>query len=734
MVHDVALSPDGKLVASSSMRVWETATGTLIQEINTQFVHTKVEFSSDGKHLISLSLEPAVRVWDLATGILIKEMKGKPGTWSSYVRFPARFSITDNRSIQKTCHGGDQSISSLAVSSNGKLIAFSVQGRIQIRNPLSGALYKEILCPYKWSYYRGVPVVEFSPDGAILVASKRGRPPLFWSCETWELLSITEDPDGTSIFPPNGDILIAKSDWQHVSIVRYDTKSGNIIECAKFMRHWDDEMGNFRCSDDGTLIAVIADRRSDCHQPGLSNYNVWNIGTGKLLVKLNVHNRKPYEVKFSTDNTKIVSASYDGTIRLWDLEPDFLFDEGSSFDEESYKVQRIVRGSSNQTQFTIIESQSASWDLKIGLNQALLVCRDHSSAAVFSPDRSIFICRASSPAGNHYHWQVVNTVTEDIIHQVPSFDNHEPMLMDISANNSVLATVFQDDSKPAWTSAESDPYNLGFSEVNYRCLINFFTFPTGQQKAFRSLAPSNLKLSPDGRLVALAFVERHLPHFPHTVTVLEIRDVTTWNLVKSQNEISGVHDTMTWSSGGHIIVIAGSYHSDGYDGIQLWDLTSDRIVPLSETGHARAIVFSPDDRYCVIDLNEGLIQMHDLTSMTKSERPGLPSKLFEVDPRRHFERFQDDWYLVKFDWCFSEDGKVIETDLGRIDLQSLTGKVEPWPNSSLFFDGDWVVRGVEKVLRLPAAEDINCVTTIGDMLLVVYMSKRLELLDFRARE
>lgn len=74
--EDICLSPDGKLVASSTVRVWETATGTLLKTFDTSRRRKLVKFSLDGKHFICLLQNATLRVWNVATRLMVKEIKG----------------------------------------------------------------------------------------------------------------------------------------------------------------------------------------------------------------------------------------------------------------------------------------------------------------------------------------------------------------------------------------------------------------------------------------------------------------------------------------------------------------------------------------------------------------------------------------------------------------------------------------------------------------------------------
>jgi len=80
-VYSVAISPDGKTLASGSydntVRLWEVATGKALQTLQG---HTNcvcsVAFSPDGKTLASGSYDNTVRLWEVATGKALQTLQG----------------------------------------------------------------------------------------------------------------------------------------------------------------------------------------------------------------------------------------------------------------------------------------------------------------------------------------------------------------------------------------------------------------------------------------------------------------------------------------------------------------------------------------------------------------------------------------------------------------------------------------------------------------------------------
>jgi WD40 repeat protein len=75
----LAFSPDGRMLASlgRTIRVWDTATGRLVREIEHNSVEpSALAFSPDGRRLVSAGAsDPALRVWDVAGEKLAFEIR-----------------------------------------------------------------------------------------------------------------------------------------------------------------------------------------------------------------------------------------------------------------------------------------------------------------------------------------------------------------------------------------------------------------------------------------------------------------------------------------------------------------------------------------------------------------------------------------------------------------------------------------------------------------------------------
>ncbi|KAL3441572.1 hypothetical protein BJX65DRAFT_245042 [Aspergillus insuetus] len=75
-VHDVAVSPDGKLIATASadrtVKVWDSVTAAVVLTLegHRDWV-TAVIFSWDSRMVVSASFDQTIRLWDVRTGVLI---------------------------------------------------------------------------------------------------------------------------------------------------------------------------------------------------------------------------------------------------------------------------------------------------------------------------------------------------------------------------------------------------------------------------------------------------------------------------------------------------------------------------------------------------------------------------------------------------------------------------------------------------------------------------------------
>jgi WD40 repeat protein len=114
---------------------------------------------------------------------------------------------------------------------------------------------------------------------------------------------------------------------------------------------------------------------------------VWDLNTGRLLKTLKGHSSRVNSVAISSDNSKIVSGSYDKTIKVWDLNTGRLLKtlKGHSSRVNSVAISsdnsKIVSGSGAFLVDRLVGSRDNTirvWDLNTG--RLLKTLKGHSEA------------------------------------------------------------------------------------------------------------------------------------------------------------------------------------------------------------------------------------------------------------------------------------------------------------------------------------------------------------------
>jgi WD40 repeat protein len=261
----VDLSPDGKRLVSAAgkvLRVWDALTGKKLREgeIDGEYIHY-VRFAEGGRTIVCASGTGEVHHL-LDAGTLKK-------------RGSFRLTSTDGNVYTR-----------VAVSADGKIVGLSLGGSVTFWDVGAGKLMGKVLLDTK----EGVRCMAFAPDGRTIAVAADGR-------------------------------------WVRLC----DVKRGK--EVRKWMS--DEQMAPAHCmafSPDGTLLAV-----------GFLRYNVvrvWDIAKDAMRHEFrwkSVRNRRGfkaipgmpfaegvYTIAFTPDGNTLAVASWDESVRLWELASDGL--------------------------------------------------------------------------------------------------------------------------------------------------------------------------------------------------------------------------------------------------------------------------------------------------------------------------------------------------------------------------------------------------------------------------
>ncbi|MEO1391572.1 MAG: WD40 repeat domain-containing protein [Cyanobacteria bacterium J06634_5] len=278
-VHSVDWSPTGEFFASASadhsVRIW-TAKGEAVRSLTG---HTdavwQVSYSPDGNQLASVSSDRTLRLW------------------------------TPQGTLLKTWTGHTDTIWHVSYSPDGQhLITASEDNTLRLWHHQKG-LTQTITDPSG-----GIWCARFSPDGHFIASGGADGVIRLWSVNRQSASSPISSRHAVSI-EPNPLMLQGHRDW---------------IRSLSFSNQ-----GDFLASgsDDGTVrlwsllpetLAALSADNSDT--------------VSQLLPPLTGHEGVVWDVDFDEDGQRLVTASADGSVRIWDLQLETLLEKGCQWLED----------------------------------------------------------------------------------------------------------------------------------------------------------------------------------------------------------------------------------------------------------------------------------------------------------------------------------------------------------------------------------------------------------------
>jgi len=296
LVSGAVFSPDGMRIATTSndgtARIWNARTGAELLSLPTGVTNALhgIDFSPDGKLLATAGKNGTAILWDAATG-------------------EKKFDLM----------GHSDEVAGFDFSPDGKWLATSSEDRtVKIWDTATG---KEKIT--LTGHFGEVWHVVFSPDGKQLATASNDGSARVWDAATGERL-LTFSSDETTLYSvgynSDGSRLITSGVNRLAQV--WDAASGELLI------ELDGHIGAVSSavfSPDDTLIATGSDDGSVI---------IWDAETGRQKLTFRGHTNVIFSVAFSQECLKnelifsqtcgfrLVSASWDGTARVWSSAPD----------------------------------------------------------------------------------------------------------------------------------------------------------------------------------------------------------------------------------------------------------------------------------------------------------------------------------------------------------------------------------------------------------------------------
>ncbi len=303
-------SPSGDLVATGSgiltsvgetstdsvVRLWSTKTGALVGELRGHTQQIKdLQFTRDGRRLVSVSWDKSVRVWDVMNHRTLQVILGPFVT--------------------------------AALSPGDDIVATgSSNGDVGLWNLSTGAKLADLP-----GHREPVVRLDFSLDGRLLASASWDHTGRIWDVGKHSQVSVlTGHSDGVRwiAFSPDGSRVATaaghkeynrESDDNTVRV--WDSRTGR--EILTLSDH-QEQVNHVVFSPDGRLIATSSGYDAGDGVTGTrskdNSARIWDANTGHQVLVLKDHSGPVTMAAFAPGNDRIVTASEDHTARVWRLD------------------------------------------------------------------------------------------------------------------------------------------------------------------------------------------------------------------------------------------------------------------------------------------------------------------------------------------------------------------------------------------------------------------------------
>ena len=398
---------------TGTARVWDAQTGQpLTEPLKHADLVFSAKFSSDGKRVVTASMDSTARVWDAQTGQLLTE----PLKHAGWVR-SAQFSPDGKRVVTvsgKAARVWDaqtgqplteplkhtESVLSAQFSPDGKrVVTASDDKTARAWEALTGQPLTEPL-----KHASGVGSAQFSPDGKRVVTASRDNTARVWDAQTGQPSTGPLNHAGevyAAQFSPDGKRVVTASGDNTARV--WDAQTGQPL--TEPLKHADGVISAQLSPDGKRVVTASMD----------STARVWDAQTGQPLTYPLKHAGWVRSAQFSPDGKRVVTASFDNTARVWDartgqpLTEPLKHDIGVNSAQFSPDGKRVVTASGDNT--------ARVWDAQTG--QPLTEPLKHASAvdsAQFSPDGKRVVTASMDNTARVWDAQTGQPLTEPLKH------------------------------------------------------------------------------------------------------------------------------------------------------------------------------------------------------------------------------------------------------------------------------------------------------------------------------
>lgn len=549
-VWNLSYSGDGtRLItasADSTARVWDSATGRELLVLSGHVGEVACAvFSPDGERVVTASLDKTARVWDAISGRELATLRGHEEGVTIAVFSPdgKRVATAANDYVARIW---DAESGRELVALRGHDSASSSRDHYEVRK------FEIIARRDLTSHFIHA---EFSSDGKRFLTVCDDATVRVWTADSGRQCALLQDDKGDFLlcgkFSPDGKRCVTGSTGGIAQV--WDTE--NSKEVFAIQHEAQARIWRATFSPDGTKILTLSDNKG----------RTWDANSGHELTTLVGHEGQVLSASFSTDSTRILTASADSTVRVWDAvtgsEIAVLRGHEGRVWSASFSPDGTRIGSASDS----IDDQSVRvWDAAADRVVALIpVSGSDGLTASFSPDgKRIATVAGALGDGTARLW---DAATGCEINVLRGNQSSAVLSAAFSGDGSRILTAFNDNTMRLWDGASGKPVTT--------------------IRVASEAGPSGLiaALSPDGTRIAAA------PDFAKSVNLWDAATgrvivVLTGRDGTAASAIAFSHDGQRVATG-------------WYDGTtHIWDAGSGREVSIlaGQRQRVKTIAFSPD--------------------------------------------------------------------------------------------------------------------------------------------
>jgi WD40 repeat protein len=459
LIYSLAFSPDSQILLSAgfkddTIKQWQRDGQFLRSFKAEQKGVASVQFSPDGRAIVSAGLDGSIKLWTVL-GVPIRKLSGH-----SDAVYSARFS-PDGQTIASTSAdftvklwrwqdgalldtltGHNSYVNDISFSLDGKVLASASQDQTIKLWHLDNRLLKVLT-----GHHQSVNSISFNPDGNRLVSGGNSGTIKLWHSDGKLIRNLSGHR--ADVYSVSFNHIIASVDY--TGVLKLWDRDGNLIKTVQALK----QVGRF------SSVSMSADGKYIVTGSEEGTIALWQ-PDGKLLRQWNAG--KSVSVEFSPNGQSVVSASSDGRLALWHLNGQKLAViekahnnrpvRSASFSPNS---QWVVSGGGDQTmRLWQVQKHSLKWIRTIPTAQDIVL------SVSFSPDGQTLVSAGDN--GTVKLWQLDGTL-------IATLPGHEKGVYSLNFNpkTRVLATAGKDTKIILWNLEQ---LSLG-SLLNHSCQWTF---------------------------------------------------------------------------------------------------------------------------------------------------------------------------------------------------------------------------------------------------------------------